>query len=196
VLVHTIISASNSNGPGMRFTLWVQGCSRRCKGCFNPQTWPLSGAGSYMSIKEITDLIPKKGIEGITVSGGEPFDQADELEALLKEAHRRDLNTLVYTGYTYEQLCSNSCMQKALCQVDILIDGPYKCDIKSHNIWTGSGNQHVYLLKNGIKSDDITDKNCENPMLEIFIDRFGTVSATGIPDIDFINTVHNDRRII
>ena len=167
MLVHTIISASNSHGPGMRFTLWVQGCSRRCKGCFNPQTWPLSGAGSYMSIKEIADLIPKKGIEGITVSGGEPFDQADELEALLKEAHRRDLNTLVYT-----------------------------CHIKSRNIWTGSGNQHVYLLKNGIKSDDITDKNCENPMLEIFIDRFGTVSATGIPDIDFINMVHNNRRII
>ena len=120
MLVHTYIPASKVNGPGTRFTLWVQGCSRRCVGCFNPDTWSVDGCGIYMSVEEIIARIPEQGIDGITVSGGEPFDQSEELAALLKLAHEKGLETLVYSGYTYEQLYALEGKYRALCEVDIL----------------------------------------------------------------------------
>jgi len=180
MLVHTYILASKVNGPGTRFTLWVQGCSRHCVGCFNPDTWPTSGSGTYMSVEEIISYIPAQGIDGITVSGGEPFDQSEELTALLKLAHKKDLETLVYTGYTYEQLYALEDKYRALCEVDILIDGPYMQNVPSQNIWAGSGNQHVYRLKKGIRIRDITNKVYESAVIEILIDKQGTITTTGL----------------
>ena len=180
MLVHTYIPASKVNGPGTRFTLWVQGCSRRCVGCFNPDTWSVDDSGIYMSVEEIIARIPEQGIDGITVSGGEPFDQSEELSALLKLAHEKGLEKFFYSGYTYEQLYALEGKYRALCEVDILIDGPYMQNVPPQNIWTGSGNQHIYRLKKGIRIRDITNEVCGSAVVEILIDKQGTITTTGL----------------
>ena len=83
--IHSIISNSTVNGPGNRFVIWTQGCSLDCLGCWNPETH-LFKSGNEYQIQDLFSLIIKETtIEGITISGGEPFDQADELYNLTKE---------------------------------------------------------------------------------------------------------------
>jgi anaerobic ribonucleoside-triphosphate reductase activating protein len=85
--IHQILEMSNANGPGLRFVIWVQGCYRKCRGCFNSETHDPYG-GYELEVSKIIEQIPLAKVSGITISGGEPFEQAEELLALLKKAGR------------------------------------------------------------------------------------------------------------
>jgi anaerobic ribonucleoside-triphosphate reductase activating protein len=166
--------------------LWVQGCSRRCPDCFNPNTHDPNG-GYETAVSEIIKQITLNEVEGITVSGGEPFEQAEELLALLEETGKIGLHRLVYTGYTCETLQSRECCvtRKCLAEIDMLIDGAYEKDLPPYMPWTGSGNQRVIQLEGG-KIRKIYEKNEIDPAAnaggEIVIDRNGGILATGIID--------------
>jgi len=183
--IHRILPETHANGPGCRFAVWVQGCSRRCPGCFNPETHDFSG-GCELKVTEIISQIPAETC-GITVSGGEPFEQTDELFKLLKETGRMGLNRLVYTGYTYEELSAqkDGMAAKCLCVIDTLIDGAYKKEISPYIPWTGSGNQRLLHLTRG-KIQKIYKISDIEPALhiegEILIDQSGNILATGIID--------------
>jgi anaerobic ribonucleoside-triphosphate reductase activating protein len=182
--VHRLLEVSKANGPGNRFAVWVQGCSRRCCGCFNPDTHDPCG-GYEIEVSEIIRQITKAEVSGITVSGGEPFEQAEELLSLLEEAGRIGLNRLVYTGNTYEELLELESGVKCLEAIDILIDGEYKKEQPAELLWTGSGNQRVIELEKGkirkvYKNSDIElEERVEG---EIIIDGSGEVITTGIID--------------
>lgn len=188
--IHQIIPISSANGPGKRFVVWVQGCSRKCLECFNPLTHDKNG-GEELSIQEIIKNVSLSEVYGITVSGGEPFEQTEELALLLDEAGQKGLNRLVYTGYTFEELLTkeDKAIEGCLSLIDILIDGPYKRELPPKLPWTGSGNQRILGLEQGkiVKIYDEGDINKhDNAAGELIIDSNGGITASGIIDTSWL----------
>jgi anaerobic ribonucleoside-triphosphate reductase activating protein len=184
MLIHAILPRSRVNGPGERFVVWTQGCSRGCAGCFNQETHEKSPAGKKMdnsmelSVEEIVARIPAGEISGISVSGGEPFEQPGELLKLLAAARKLRLHTLVYSGFTYEELRKTA--RGILREIDILIDGPYIRGLPPVNPWAGSGNQRILCLEDGeiILGESVFTRG--GPEAEIFIGADGKITETGL----------------
>jgi anaerobic ribonucleoside-triphosphate reductase activating protein len=179
---------SKVNGPGARFVVWTQGCSRHCPGCFNQATHSFE-AGYELSMEQILKRIPYNDVKGITISGGEPFEQVEELAYLLEAAKETGLHRLVYTGFTYEELAemNDFNVRKCLLLTDMLIDGPYQQHNTPTAPWTGSGNQRIILLNNG--NMEIYHDFERKGDMEILIDKNGTVEITGIVDSVLIKEV-------
>lgn len=146
-----IVEESISNGPGIRLVLFAQGCPHHCPGCHNPQTHD-PGDGYYTTVKAILDLVDENPLlDGITLSGGEPFLQAQGLSILAREIKARGLSVVTYSGYTYEELLSGKTAKKdwhaLLDLTDILIDGPFKINRHSGLLtFRGSDNQRIIDL--------------------------------------------------
>jgi anaerobic ribonucleoside-triphosphate reductase activating protein len=136
-------------GPGTRAVVWFQGCGRGCEGCIAPELWARDG-GELVSPSALAEwVLGLEGIDGLTVSGGEPMDQAEGLSAFLSvlRADRADLSIICYTGYALEELQRGSEAQvSVLGLVDVLIDGPYREDLDRGTPLRGSDNQRVVLL--------------------------------------------------
>ena len=136
------------DGPGFRFTLFTQGCPHAGAGCHNPQTHDYSG-GTERSLRELTDeLLSNPLTDGITFSGGEPFEQAADCAALAQKARENGLNVWTYTGYTFERLLekqkTDSGIADLLRLTDVLVDGPFVLAEKSYDVpWRGSRNQRL-----------------------------------------------------
>ena len=152
-----IIEESVVDGPGVRFVVFAQGCFHHCRGCHNPETWDPQG-GKEMTVKEVVKMIRKKQkkIRGITLSGGDPFLQAEEMAALAREAKKLGLDVVTYTGYVYEELLALDLAgaRDLLDASDILVDGPFMLEYKDISLpFRGSRNQRVINLaetrKNG-----------------------------------------------
>lgn len=174
--INSILKESEVNGPGKRGVVWVQGCERHCEGCFNPETQNLNN-GEDISVESIFNSFNIENLDGLTVSGGEPFDQPDELKKLLKVVRQKGLNTLVYTGYLYEELIDSYKTILELC--DYLIDGPYMKNLPSKCRWAGSGNQRFLKLKDGKILKDLTIEDEYSQTAEIIIDESGNIVITG-----------------
>lgn len=146
-----ILPESVVDGPGLRFVVFAQGCPHHCRGCHNPETWDPAG-GKEMTVKEITKLLKKRlkyGIKGITLSGGEPFLQAEEMALLAGEARKMGLDVTAYTGFLYEELLemTEPGIQELLNSIDLLIDGPFIEERKDLALaFRGSDNQRIIDL--------------------------------------------------
>lgn len=143
-----IINESIADGPGIRMVIFTQGCSHNCSGCHNPQTHSFD-VGELIDIdKIIYDISKNPLLDGITLSGGDPFEQAEACALLAGEVKRLGLNVITYTGYTYEQLIGLS-EQRAgfdelLNNTDMLIDGPFIDKEKNLLLkFRGSANQRI-----------------------------------------------------
>lgn len=136
-------------GPGVRAVVWVQGCTRGCDGCCNGGFADAAG-GALTPIQELVETVGSVGgIEGVTFSGGEPFDQAGALSALVRALRaQRDLGVVCYTGYTLEELRGGGPPGTAdlLDNVDLLIDGPFILERAAPLLWRGSHNQRLLCL--------------------------------------------------
>ncbi len=121
------VADSIVDGPGLRCTLFVQGCPHACPGCHNPATWPFEGGVAAEPAELAARVAAQPLCAGVTFSGGEPFCQAEalaELAARLRAAGRWEL--AAYTGYTYEELAAGTAAQRRLLSfLDILVDGPF-----------------------------------------------------------------------
>ncbi len=95
---------SLANGPGVRAVVWVQGCGKRCPGCFNPEFQAREGGCEVTAEEVLRRIAVAEGIEGVTFSGGEPFDQAAALAEVARGAQARGLGVVVFTGYTRGEL--------------------------------------------------------------------------------------------
>ena len=133
------------DGPGIRTTVFAQGCPHHCPGCHNPETWPFSG-GTPMEEEQIFAIVRSNPLcRGVTFSGGEPFAQAAgfaRLGRMLKEA---GYEVASYSGYTFEQLLEGTEEQRALLEtLDVLIDGPFLREQRSLELnFRGSRNQRI-----------------------------------------------------
>ena len=137
--------------------------------------------GRDVPVNELVRLAFRQQYDGISVSGGEPFYQDDELARLFEECRRHGMNTLVYTGYTYEELSTAG--KHALRYCDYLIDGEYRREIPSRCRWAGSGNQRFLRLQDGKLIADLTDFQDNSTDGEIFIGTDGTITLTGFVEI-------------
>lgn len=145
--IYHICKGSRALGPGLRYVIWVQGCIQCCKGCISPQSRPLK-INKLFSIDDLAaDIIVTQGIDGITISGGEPFLQAEQIIGLIErvQAQRPELNVLLFTGYTIEQLSSEKA-RLLQSHIDVLIDGPYVEELNDEIGLRGSSNQRIHFL--------------------------------------------------
>jgi anaerobic ribonucleoside-triphosphate reductase activating protein len=141
------IKESVVDGPGVRYVIFTQGCPHHCKDCHNPQTWNPEG-GYEVTVEELINDIGKyvNLIDGITISGGEPFLQTKECLKLVREVKNTypKLTIVLYTGYTIEKLSSDSF--ELLKEVNILIDGPFVHTLKRELPFRGSTNQRCIKI--------------------------------------------------
>ena len=139
------------DGEGIRYVIFTQGCPHHCPGCHNPQTHPFGG-GKLVSIEDILDDISKRKnwIDGITISGGEPFCQIYQCALIAEKAHQMGLSVWCYTGYLFEDLYRQGI--ELLKHIDVLVDGPFVQAEKSLDLdFRGSRNQRVIDIPESLK---------------------------------------------
>ena len=154
-----------SNGPGIRVSLFVQGCNRHCDGCFNPETWDYDKGQIFnRRIQELfLDLGKEKKITGFSILGGEPLDQDERMLELIKKIKERypDKTIWMWTGHTYEDLTDKQ--MEIVKLIDVLVDGPFvisqRCPSKR---FRGSTNQRIIDIKKTLESGTITIQELEN----------------------------------
>ena len=134
----------------MRTAIWVQGCSIRCPGCFNPHLWA-AGGGSLLDVEDLAALVAAVGAEGVTLLGGEPFDQAAPLAVLAAQVQEAGQSVMTFTGFQLAHLHTlarrRSDVAALLAHTDLLIDGPYLRDHpEPRRPWVGSTNQGFHHL--------------------------------------------------
>ncbi len=145
------------DGPGIRMAIFFQGCLHKCEGCHNPGSWPMYGGEKI----DTNDLMKKMAndplLDGITLSGGEPFLQPQPALALARFARQRGLSVWCYTGYTFEKISEWQDNRKTLLQnIDVLVDGPFKLEEKSLDIpWRGSQNQRLIDVKKSLEKGEV-----------------------------------------
>lgn len=155
-----IVQDSIVDGSGMRLVVFTQGCFKNCPGCHNPSTHDPEG-GKEMQTEDIIKMIEKNPLtDGITLSGGEPFLQAEECALLAKKTHELGLNVWCYSGNTYEELLeeakTNAGCNELLGQIDVLIDGMFILEQRSLNLkWRGSKNQRVIDVKKSREAGEV-----------------------------------------
>ena len=146
------------DGPGLRYSVFVQGCPHHCPGCHNPQTHDPNG-GSWGDTEDIiTAMAENPLLDGITLSGGDPFMQPKECTELAKGAHQHGLNVWTYTGYTWEALFTENDPDKIalLKESDVLIDGPFLLAERSLELkFKGSRNQRIIDVKKSLEAGKI-----------------------------------------
>lgn len=147
-----IVTDSIVDGPGIRATVFCQGCPHHCAGCHNPETWEF-GCGTPMAVETVLTIIQDNPLcRGVTFSGGEPFAQAGGFARLAQLLKADGYEVASYTGYTFEQLLRGTPEQKALLDaIDILIDGPFIQAEKSLEVpFRGSRNQRILDVKQSL----------------------------------------------
>ena len=143
-----------NNGNGIRITVWIAGCTHKCKGCHNPWTWNYNQVKDFISeqdeiLNKLSDWLSRDYVDGVTFSGGDPLDQnitaLKELMLLVKWIKRNypSKTIWVYTGSVYEELSEYQKEILELC--DVLVDGPYKEELRdiAHTPFRGSTNQRI-----------------------------------------------------
>ena len=136
------------DGPGLRYVVFAQGCPHRCPGCHNPETQDPAGGREVAVGEIIKDMLKNPLTDGLTLSGGEPFSQAEDCAKIARAAREAGLNVWCYTGWTVEELRKNPGADVLLREVDVLVDGPYNEAERSLNLqWRGSANQRVIDLR-------------------------------------------------
>ena len=161
--------------------IWFQGCPLACPGCFNPETHDLKG-GKKISIDVIYSQINKQQqyIEGITISGGEPFAQPDALYQLVCWIKQNtDLSILVFSGYTCKEIHNQAQGAEILELIDVLIDGRYIDSMHLGYGLLGSTNQNIRLLSSRYTIEEISS----TPECEIIIDIKGNMILSGVEPV-------------
>ena len=155
-----IVRESIVDGPGIRFTVFCQGCPHACEGCHNPETHDFAG-GKDISIERLLEEIDKdKLLAGVTFSGGEPFCQAEAFACLGRGVKERGLNITVFSGYTLEELQDMAVQRADVCELleltDILIDGPFINELRDLTLqFRGSSNQRVIDMNETRKTGEL-----------------------------------------
>jgi anaerobic ribonucleoside-triphosphate reductase activating protein len=140
------------NGPGMRRVFFSQGCRHNCEGCFNPETHDFNGGENRDMDELIKEVKDNPMLEGVTFSGGDPFERAEEFAYMAKNFKEQGLNIWSYTGYTYEfimnSLDNRPDWEEFLKHIDILVDGRFDQDRMDETIrFRGSSNQRIIDVK-------------------------------------------------
>jgi len=161
IRLHGIAEDSIVDGPGYRLAVFTQGCPRHCEGCHNPESIDPRG-GTEWALDDVVRLFAKSPLlEGITLTGGEPFSQPASCAELARRAHGMGLTVWTYSGYTYEELLARAGedreAESLLGETDVLVDGPFILSKRSLELsYRGSRNQRVIDLRKTRESGAVT----------------------------------------
>ncbi len=175
-------------GPGKRIGIWVQGCTLACEGCINQMLWN-KNKGKSLSVYEVFKFVESVSDEydGVTISGGEPFQQYEQLIAfvyLIKT--RTKLNVQCYTGYELSELLETHSDQLFLNYIDFLVDGRFEKDL-TDNTLSGSSNQKLYELNNGVPKEINFDQ--KNKLWSLKVTTEGDIYLAGVPSGSDLNNL-------
>lgn len=147
-------SESIVDGPGFRFVIFAQGCPHHCPGCQNPQTHAFEGGRTVEAEKLVKEALKNPLLSGVTLSGGEPFCQAEAFAFLAQQLKQAGKHIMAYTGYTWEQLLEHSdpFVKKLLYQCDLLVDGRFEQERRNLELrFRGSSNQRIIDVQRSLK---------------------------------------------
>jgi len=148
IRLYGLVTDSIVDGPGFRTAIFTQGCPYHCEGCHNPQSQPFEG-GTVWTLDDVEKKFSNNPLlSGITLSGGEPAEQAAPCAELAHRAHLKNLNVWTYTGSTLEKLTARAqndpALQRLLDETDVLVDGPFILAQRSLELdFCGSKNQRL-----------------------------------------------------
>ena len=191
--INRIVEKTKAEGPGTRFSIWVQGCSHRCDGCFAVDLWDTNG-GYETDAETVINQISKvkSEIRGVTFLGGEPFEQAEELAEIAKYAQSSGLDVIAFSGYTYEELKENQASDELLKYVDLLIDGRYESDKQEFSRpLVGSSNQRFIYLGDKISREEMESYRNR---FEIRTDENGNIYFNGMGNIEKLKEISDKLR--
>ena len=161
------VNDSIVDGPGLRYTIFTQGCLHHCPGCHNPQSHPLDGGYLEDCDKILAEIFNNPLLDGITLSGGEPMLQIEPLKYICQEVKKHHLNIVIYSGYTYEQIISDQNKLSLLKLGDMLVDGLYVEEKRSLALlYRGSSNQRLINIQESI---------IQGKVIEYIIDEYGEI---------------------
>lgn len=151
-----LVNDSIVDGPGIRYTVFVQGCPHHCEGCHNPQTWDFGGGRIEDTDSVLEKIAANPLLDGVTFSGGEPFCQCKPLAELAEKVKALGLNIMAYTGYEYEYLTAHADEQNGYAELlerlDYLVDGRFVLAKKSYELkFMGSSNQRFIDVQQSLR---------------------------------------------
>lgn len=182
-------------GPGNRFALWLHGCKKCCKGCIFPEGQGEITEGRWIPEDELFHVIREtQGVNGITISGGEPFLQIEELIRLCHRIKEETpLDIMIYSGYTVEELAQtyHGAFSELCGYIDILIDGEYVEALNDNQAYRGSSNQTIHFMSDKYRLYQDSMNKLHNRNVEFTMDCDGEVMMVGIPPKEFYKKVIN-----
>jgi anaerobic ribonucleoside-triphosphate reductase activating protein len=193
VRVARFLDRTVAEGPGERTAIWVQGCTIRCAGCFNPQLFGQHGGELTEPAELVTRVLAAK-TPGLTLLGGEPFEQAAGLATVAAGVREAGVSVMTFTGYEYPYLRrlvaeGRDDIAALLDSTDLLVAGPFRRDLLDHaRPWVGSTNQEFIRLSDRI--EDVPKHVTDSPdRLEITVTGSGTISVNGWADADTLDAL-------
>ena len=178
--IYKILKHTKVEGPGVRYCIWFQGCSKHCKGCWAKATWDFNGGVEYDVDEIVKDILQQKEIEGVTFLGGEPFEQPDAIEYIAKKVKGAGLSVVCFTGNKIENIRNK--YPDILKYIDILIDGEFIEEKKDFSRpWVGSSNQNYHFLTDRYNADIL--KEYKNKV-EVNIQKSGMIFINGMGDFE------------
>lgn len=143
--VLSIVRGTTVDGPGFRTSIYLAGCTHKCPGCHNPQSWSFD-AGTPMSLGEILDIVEEEDFD-VTLSGGDPLCSPESTLLLVKAIHRSGRNIWLYTGYTWEEIENQPILREIMSFVDTVVEGPFIEALRDPDLrFKGSSNQRIINL--------------------------------------------------
>lgn len=168
VRVAGIYKESIVDGEGYRTAIFLQGCNHHCKGCQNTQTWDFNG-GTEMEISDIIKDYNKDLLDGFTLTGGDPFFQADKLGEFFKYTSENNISVWAYTGFVFDEFLKyinkekcdsriNDSMIEMLNYLDVVVDGPFILEQRTlDSTYFGSKNQRLVDVKKSLKANKVIE---------------------------------------
>ncbi len=168
IRVADIYKESIVDGEGYRMAIFLQGCNHHCKGCHNPQTWDFNG-GTEMEISDIIDMYNSDIMDGITLSGGDPFFQADKLQELFNYCEDKSVSLWAYTGFIFDEFLKyinnepcdnriNDSMINMLKYTEVVVDGPFILEQRTvEALYRGSTNQRLVDVKKSLAENRVVE---------------------------------------
>ncbi len=155
-----IVDESVSDGPGVRIVVFFQGCRHHCPGCHNPHTWDFDHGSIYRIPELLTRFEISPLIQGVTLSGGDPFYQPQAAARIAEEFHKLNKDVWIYTGFTWEALMNaeDRAVSALLSWCDVLVDGPFLQEQRSPELpFRGSRNQRLIDVRQSLRNHALTE---------------------------------------
>ena len=192
VRIYKILKRTKVEGPGNRYCIWFQGCSKKCKGCFAKATHNFKGGKEYDITDILLDIFSVNDIEGVTFLGGEPFEQPVALEYIAKRVQERGLSVVCFTGNLIENLQVK--YSDILQNIDLLIDGEYIEEQRDFSRpWVGSKNQRYHFLTNRYNESILKEYTNK---IEVNVQENGTIFINGMGDFEKVVKSFEDMLLI